>query len=176
MLLRSSSTPILNSCLHHSRDSSPEPEFHFLQRTISVSFNSSFHSVSSFDESASKKVINGSHVKPPRHHSCKQQQCKSEKEQQEEEAKPRSRIERLFSSSGLGDIPVKEWPGLQTLVEGGGSGGGRGGGGRRSDEDPDNDGSEFYSTDAYYERMISADPGNSLLLGNYAKFLKEVLN
>ena len=30
------------------------------------------------------------------------------------------------------------------------------------------------STDAFYQRMIEANPGNALLLGNYAKFLKEV--
>ena len=28
--------------------------------------------------------------------------------------------------------------------------------------------------DVYYQKMIKADPGNPLLLGNYAKFLKEV--
>nr|GMC75001.1 Serine/threonine-protein kinase [Ipomoea batatas] len=30
------------------------------------------------------------------------------------------------------------------------------------------------STDAYYQKMIEANPGNALLLANYAKFLKEV--
>lgn len=30
------------------------------------------------------------------------------------------------------------------------------------------------STDAYYQKMIEANPNNSLLLANYAKFLKEV--
>ncbi|KAH6800659.1 Tetratricopeptide repeat superfamily protein, partial [Perilla frutescens var. hirtella] len=30
------------------------------------------------------------------------------------------------------------------------------------------------STDAYYEMMIQANPGNALLLANYARFLKEV--
>nr|GMD82756.1 nuclear pore complex protein NUP1 isoform X2 [Ipomoea batatas] len=30
------------------------------------------------------------------------------------------------------------------------------------------------STDIYYQKMIEANPGNSLLLGNYARFLKEV--
>lgn len=28
---------------------------------------------------------------------------------------------------------------------------------------------------AYYQKMIEANPGNALLLGNYAKFLKEVI-
>ncbi|CAL9077887.1 unnamed protein product [Musa acuminata var. zebrina] len=57
-----------------------------------------------------------------------------------------------------------------------GSGGGGGGaendgsgGLNPSDSNYGNDG-----TDAYYLQMIEADPGNSLMLGNYAKFLKEV--
>lgn len=76
---------------------------------------------------------------------------------------------------------------LQTLVVGGGvgnSGGkicGGGGSGKGSDGgegwgfgffESNNRGSG--STDAYYQKMIEADPGNALLLGNYAKFLKEV--
>ncbi|XP_065868947.1 uncharacterized protein [Euphorbia lathyris] len=169
MLLRSSSTPILTSCLHHSIDSSPEPEFHFLQRANSISFRS----LSSIDDCASKKPVNGcSHVKPP-HHSCKQhRQNISIDEDEQEEPKPTSTIQTLFSSSGLDDDShQKKGFALQTLV----AGGGIGGGGRRSDVEAGNDGSEFYSsTDAYYEKMISEDPGNSLLLGNYAKFLKEV--
>ncbi|TYI77406.1 hypothetical protein E1A91_D06G140300v1 [Gossypium mustelinum] len=50
---------------------------------------------------------------------------------------------------------------------GGGSGGGVGG-----------VGSGFFesdSTDVYYQMMVEANPGNPLLLGNYAKFLKEVI-
>ncbi|XP_051136282.1 uncharacterized protein LOC127254956 [Andrographis paniculata] len=71
----------------------------------------------------------------------------------------------------------------QTLVAGGGVvGGGLGGicgGGRGSDDghssSPD-PGREYgrESTNAYYETMIQANPGNPLLLANYAKFLKEV--
>lgn len=78
----------------------------------------------------------------------------------------------------------KKGYGLQTLVVGGGIGSGGGGGicgggngGRRSDGGDGDGGSEFYGnekTDAYYQKMISADPSNALLLGNYAKFLKEV--
>ncbi|KAK4590373.1 hypothetical protein RGQ29_020791 [Quercus rubra] len=95
----------------------------------------------------------------------------------EQELKPNSisssssSIQRLFSSSGLGESVLddegspmgKKDSILQTLVEGGGVGsnggricGGGGGGGRGSDG---GDG---------------ANPGNALLLGNYAKFLKEV--
>ncbi|KAL7164229.1 hypothetical protein ACSBR2_040192 [Camellia fascicularis] len=56
---------------------------------------------------------------------------------------------------------------------GGGSGVGGGGGGGGDDEgDGANDG--FESIDEYYQKMIKAHPGNALLLGNYARFLKEV--
>ncbi|CAI9769846.1 unnamed protein product [Fraxinus pennsylvanica] len=66
----------------------------------------------------------------------------------------------------------------QAFVMGGGSG--VGGGGRGSDDglgsgsqDPNSwNGNE--STDSYYQKMIEANPSNSLLLANYAKFLKEV--
>ncbi|CAN4113002.1 unnamed protein product [Withania somnifera] len=72
----------------------------------------------------------------------------------------------------------------QLVVDGGGSGGtGRGKkcGGGSSDSDSDdsehwdssNHGSDD-STDLHYIKMIQANPGNSLLLGNYARFLKEV--
>lgn len=50
----------------------------------------------------------------------------------------------------------------------GGGGGGKicgGGGGGGSEDD---------STDLYYQKMIEANPGNLLLLSNYARFLKEV--
>ncbi|KAJ8513822.1 hypothetical protein OPV22_004256 [Ensete ventricosum] len=68
-----------------------------------------------------------------------------------------------------------------------GGGDGDGGRGRRGSGggDAENDGSGGLinpsdsnhgddTTDAYYLQMIKADPGNSLILGNYAKFLKEV--
>ncbi|KAG5594165.1 hypothetical protein H5410_035397 [Solanum commersonii] len=47
----------------------------------------------------------------------------------------------------------------QLVVDGGGSG---------------RDDSSEFSVDLYYTKMIQANPGNSLLLGNYARFLKEV--
>ncbi|XP_050235066.1 uncharacterized protein LOC126683260 [Mercurialis annua] len=133
MLLRSSSTPILDSWL-------PEPEFEVLKRTKSISFHYPQSSLA-LQETNLQKHKNGSPVN--------KKEC-----------------------------------GLQTLVIGGatGSGGGGGGccgggGGKRSDGGDGNGGSEFYrneNTDAYYKKMISANPGNALLLGNYAKFLKEV--
>lgn len=76
-------------------------------------------------------------------------------------------VRKLFSSSGL---DMHEGSRLQTLVMGGGmgSGGGRICGGGRGSHGRD-------GTDAYYQNMIQANPNNALLLGNYAKFLKEVI-
>lgn len=123
-----------------------------------------------------------------------------EGEEEEEEEEPNSvlsssSIRRLFSSSGLGERVVdgegfavgKNDRVLQTLVVGGGTGGiggccgGRGSDGGDGGDDGgfgsfegNNHGSE--NTDAYYQKMIEANPGNALFLGNYAKFLKEVSN
>ena len=111
------------------------------------------------------------------------------------EAKPS--IQGLFSSSGL-DKVVLDHEGygegrqdgrLQTLVMGGGMGsngglicGGYNGSGRGSDggqgrgwdfSEGNNHGRD--RTEAYYQDMIEANPNDALLLGNYAKFLKEVI-
>ncbi|KDP37086.1 hypothetical protein JCGZ_06142 [Jatropha curcas] len=183
MLLRSSSTSILDSWLPHSRDSSPEPEFQIFQRTKSII---SFHSQTSIDD-AVKRVVTTQEKPILRKTKKSSSICKNDSNNSDQEAKNISRVQGLFSSSGLGervaddnDNEVKYK--LQTLAVGGGDGGGGGGGcgsgnGGRSDGGDVNGGFEFYgndSTDAYYKKMISADPGNALLLGNYAKFLKEV--
>ncbi|KAJ0076462.1 hypothetical protein Patl1_34509 [Pistacia atlantica] len=197
MLLRSSSTPILNSWLpKRSKDSSPEPEFQVLQRTKSVSLsNSPFQwSPQSTDDHSTKKLLTASPDLPKRK---KNIFPPSSKELDEEQILQCPRIQRLFSSSGLGekllvnDNDNKEGGGLeedsvlQTMVMGGGMGsnGGKICGGSRDGAggggDGDGGGSGFFennksnSTDAYYQKMIEANPGNSLLLGNYAKFLKE---
>eukprot|EP01018_Ginkgo_biloba_P010702 Gb_40449 [translate_table: standard] len=57
------------------------------------------------------------------------------------------------------------------IGDGGGLSGGRGYGGRGGSS-----GSDSNSTDAYYQKMLEANPGNPLLLRNYAKFLHEVQN
>ncbi|KAF5466745.1 hypothetical protein F2P56_016645 [Juglans regia] len=209
MLLRSSSAPILKSWVPHSKDSSPEADA--LPRTRSVSFSKSFNRYPI--EDSTKKVTQiltetdfqappKPRKKNPVSHSPKKQQKITIKGEEEEQEQKRNflpslySIQRLFSSSGLGDTVVddeeraveKKDSLLQTLVVGGGGGsdGGRvcGGGGRGSDggDGGDHDGSGSFesnnhgseNTDAYYQKMIEANPGNALLLGNYAKFLKEV--
>ncbi|KAK9071351.1 hypothetical protein SSX86_009919 [Deinandra increscens subsp. villosa] len=63
---------------------------------------------------------------------------------------------------------------LWWMVAGGGGGGGEGkisgGGWNGNGNDHEND-----STDLYYRNMIEANPGNPMLLSNYAKYLKEVV-
>lgn len=101
-----------------------------------------------------------------------------------------SSAERLLPSSGLGEIVVdgdNEGSDVQRLLvsDGGfgkndgriyGGGGGSDGGGHCAGGSGFSGSSnhESDSTDAYYQCMIEANPGNALLLGNYANFLKEV--
>ncbi|KAL5972516.1 hypothetical protein ACLOJK_039320 [Asimina triloba] len=113
-----------------------------------------------------------------------------------------SSIDRLFSSSGLDESVDSSGDGraLVGVAAGGkddspymlmfsdsgfgggsgaicgGNGGGRDGGGDGDGgsgfSDSNNHGHE--SVDAYYRKMIEANPENGLLLGNYAKYLKEI--
>ncbi|KAF7110060.1 hypothetical protein CFC21_110219 [Triticum aestivum] len=89
-------------------------------------------------------------------------------------------LRRLLTSTGLdaaGEEQEDGAGGALALLEGVGGGGGRGRvcggwqGGRGGDGD--GDGHDRGATDARYRRMIRANPGNSLPLGNYARFLKE---
>ncbi|XP_060191348.1 uncharacterized protein LOC132621166 [Lycium barbarum] len=57
---------------------------------------------------------------------------------------------------------------------GGGGSGSDGGGGPGSGYHDSNSGYGHESTEAYYKKMIETNPGNALLLANYATFLKEV--
>ncbi|CAL5444108.1 unnamed protein product [Camellia sinensis] len=88
-------------------------------------------------------------------------------------------LERVLSNAELW-VDADHEKGPQTVVAGsGGGGGGRicggggGAGGGRGLEGGDGF-SGYDGTEAYYQKMIEANPGNALLLGNYAKFLKEV--
>ncbi|XVE89095.1 hypothetical protein DITRI_Ditri19aG0122900 [Diplodiscus trichospermus] len=204
MLLRSSSTPLLNSWLPHSKDSlSLEPDFPVLQRTRPVSFYSpssivdhkqkltkNLADMNAQNDTPKPRKKKGKSIIPTHHSLDKQAKQESDREKQSE---PNSRsIQRLFSSSGLGEKvgdgeDGKENTVMQTQLMGGGAGndggkicGGAAGGG--SDGGDNGGGSRFFesnnqgsdSTDVYYQKMIEANPGNSLLLGNYAKFLKEI--
>ncbi|KAM5578764.1 hypothetical protein ABKV19_008873 [Rosa sericea] len=149
MLLRSSSTPILNSWLSHSKDPQPEPEPVLnLPRTKSVNLSSSLHTPT-FDptKKATQFLVESdqqtSPVKPQKKTpipQIKRRQSKNrakEGMEQEVELKPitissssSSSTQRLFSSSGLDEKLVddeacgagKKECALQTLTVGGGVG------------------------------------------------------
>ncbi|XP_077220337.1 tetratricopeptide repeat (TPR)-like superfamily protein [Tasmannia lanceolata] len=208
MLLRSASTPILNSWVPVSKEPSPEPDMlPPLQKTLSITHLSPSISLTASSNSPSpvSEVSSISSKKMMRAHSENDLKRKQfarnltsiSVEEDEEEGgfdSSSSSLERIFSSSGL-DESVEGMKGCCDVGDGafsgcgfggcggrggGGEGGGRGGGGGGGDGLED-DGSDFsdsnnwnYSTDAYYQKMIEANPGNALLLGNYARFLKEV--
>ena len=200
MLLRSSSTPIFNSWLHQTKSSHSESDqIHQLQRTKSLSFHPPPAPL--LKESANRvtqNLLDSDSADPikkiPVPRSCKARSKVKSRENGVPDSSSSS-IHGVFSNSGLGlkspNYEVRDEKRdacvLQTLVVGGGMGsdGGRVcGGGRGSDGGGgggDNGRSGFNnhhgsnSTDAYYQKMIEANPTNALLLGNYAKFLKEVL-
>ena len=58
---------------------------------------------------------------------------------------------------------------------GGGYHGGGGGGGFVCNDDNNSSNNGHDKIEAYYQKMIKANSGDPLLLGNYAKFLKEVI-
>lgn len=169
MLLRSYSAPIPSSFLPHSMESSSEQELnHHLPRTLA----------SPRHKKTAPLLKN--------HH-------QEEIEQKFHKKKTTPSMRELFSSSSLDkqvlyhDEGGKKVGKLQTLVMGGGgmgcdggsicggcNGSGRDSGGGNGNGWENNYGRD--ETDAYYQNMIEANPNNSLLLGNYAKFLKEVIN
>ncbi|KAG7652538.1 putative tetratricopeptide-like helical domain superfamily [Arabidopsis thaliana] len=193
MLLRSTSAPILNSWLpqHCSRESSPEPESQLWRRSTSLSLFSSksidghtgeqlHQALSDNKENIILKSKSNEHsYKTPT--SSRQRRSSLDETRYTKKTLDRSSpflVERLFSSSGQGDKASSN-DRLETLVSGGGGGmGGSGGnicngGGGVGGSGVDGGRSED-ATDTYYREMIDSNPGNSLLTGNYAKFLKEV--
>lgn len=146
MLLRSSSTPILNSRIPHPKDSPHEPEIlHRSPRTRSLTLSASSSSLSPVEASPSRMT----------------------RALSETDLSARSKTSS-FGSSLFSFTESDEGDG----VGGGGGDGwdnGDGGGSGFWDSNNGND-----STDLYYRTMIEANPGNPLFLGNYARYLKEV--
>lgn len=113
-------------------------------------------------------------------------------EEDKDEEETASLFDRWFFGGygGLNEgceVGVKDNNGLSGLLVGGGVGGGGGGkicggsGGGSGTNGGGDESSGFWdsnsgnaSTDVYYRKMIEANPGNPLLLSNYARFLKEV--
>ncbi|KAF8103365.1 hypothetical protein N665_0188s0302 [Sinapis alba] len=199
MLLRSTSAPILNSWLpqHCSIESSPEPESQLQRRNRSLSVLSSksidrhtgellHQTLSEHKESVLKSSNNeheGNNVTSRRQRRSSLDESSHGTAYRRKNIDPSSTflMERLFSSSGLGEKVSNDDDDdrLETLVSGdGGDGMGSSGGkictgGGVGGSGVDGGGSED-ATDVYYREMINLNPGNSLLTGNYAKFLKEV--
>ncbi|CAI9753632.1 unnamed protein product [Fraxinus pennsylvanica] len=198
MLLRSSSSPLLNSWIPSSTaGSSPEPDIlPQLTRTRSVCLTTSF----SFEDSLGRSTLTRPVLESDFREPLKPKKSvklagtpKPVKIKGRREGQDVGSGSMLLSSFGLG-APEEEGcvagaeearvPQAVVMGSGSGVGGGRvcggGGGGRRGSDDglgsgsqdPNSHGNE--NTDSYYQKMIEANPNNSLLLANYAKFLKEV--
>lgn len=93
--------------------------------------------------------------------------------------KPRDPVLQKKNNNGIkkGTRVSVSLPDVGGAGEGGGGGCGRDGGdgpGSGSDSDDSNGWDEHENTEAYYKKMIETNPGNTLLLANYASFLKEV--
>ncbi|KAG8639297.1 hypothetical protein MANES_14G133300v8 [Manihot esculenta] len=200
MLLRSASTPILNSWISHTKESSPEPEIchqihKFRSLTLTASSTSPFSSSSSSSHDDSvKKMIRAlsendlKHLPLPKKKPMNKIMDAVMLEEEDEKTALVGPGCFTLGASVLNEecaVGTKDDGLLGFLVDGGvgsgggkiyGGGGGSGGSGRGDDGDSgfwdSNLGSD--STDVYYQKMIEANPGNSLLLSNYAKFLKEV--
>ncbi|KAL3343252.1 hypothetical protein AABB24_027016 [Solanum stoloniferum] len=199
MLLRSSSTPLLNSWKPKSCGSSPESDLlsittQQLNRTRSVLMSTSFGP----DESPAKHAANRCMCEldprdpavPKKNKNETKREAKTPKLKNNEVGS--TEVRRLLSNSGLGNaeeeasVAVEEKGRvLQSLVAGGVGGGGGGkvcggggsGGSHGGDGSDSQDSNSWHgpdSIDAYYQKMIKAHPGNGLLLANYARFLKEV--
>ncbi|KAI3802999.1 hypothetical protein L1987_31147 [Smallanthus sonchifolius] len=154
MLLRSSSNPALNSWFRHEspKESSPLIPL-FIRRNPKSPPTTSICSINSPNDrlnmitraSSEADLINSSLSK-----------CRG----------PHNKT----ISSLLTSIAVEEDAEEEESEHGTGGGGGRkiSGGDRHGNDHESN------STDLYYQNMIEANPGNSMLLSNYAKYLKEV--
>lgn len=169
MLLRSSSAPIFNSWPLHPKDSPPEPEFRHLSvaRTRSLTLTASPSSVKP-SRALSDSELQDFSLAPKSPFT----QVKSRYHFEEE----RGVGFGLSRTASFDECDLGFWGGGAGSgggIGGGGSGGGGvSGGGWSADGNPDqvND-----RTDVYYQEMTKANPGNSLILSNYARFLKEVL-
>lgn len=93
-----------------------------------------------------------------------------------EDRKDKAALERLMARLEEEGCKIEDGNSRRAVEFGGGGDGSGGGGGGSGGGDYErwdsNHGSG--SMDEYYQSMIEANPGNSMILGNYAKFLKEV--
>ncbi|KAJ0231015.1 hypothetical protein HA466_0301790 [Hirschfeldia incana] len=183
MLLRTTSAPILNSWLqqHCSRDSSPEPESLLQPRNRSLSLLSSKcideHAGEMLHQSLSayhgESVLKSSYNEHDSSDVIPRRQRRSSLDESSHGTAYNRKILDPSSSTFLTQRPSSS-SGLEDLVMGGGGGMGSSGGKICNGGDDSGSGGSEDATDVYYREMINLTPGNSLLTGNYAKFLKEV--
>ncbi|KAK2396267.1 Tetratricopeptide repeat (TPR) superfamily protein [Trifolium repens] len=161
MLLRSSSTLVMNPWIPHSnsKDSSPELEiFHRIPKSRSIMLSASSSSSSSLSPisgSVNKltRALSETDLSSPLNIKPFHRRQFDEEEEENRTASFETLLRRV-------------------LVEEGGNGGfdkNDGGISRFGDSNHGND-----STDLYYHTTIEANPENPLFLSNYAKYLKEV--
>lgn len=177
MLLRSSSNPALHTCFRHENPKeSSSFESLFIHRnprspTVSLyTFNSLNDSPKKLTRASSEADLSGYFVSKARSPLCKNTNCLLSSIAVEEvsEGEESDNGGLLFSTSGLYQNDGHEFGVMVDGIGGGGGEGkisGRGGHGNHHEND---------STDLYYQNMIEANPGNAMLLSNYAKYLKEV--
>ncbi|XP_031252628.1 uncharacterized protein LOC116110561 [Pistacia vera] len=191
MLLRSSSTPILNSWIPNAKESSsPELEtLHQIQRSKSITLTASsptpqFSPPQSDDSfkimtrALSETDLRSCTVPPLPKKRLSNTFISGVAVAEEDEIGTAALDCSLFSNSGLaseeGDARVMVGGGVYggggKMCGGGGSGSNGGSGDGRWESN--NNGND--KTDVYYQKMIEANPGNPLLLSNYARYLKEV--
>ncbi|PSR96074.1 Tetratricopeptide repeat protein [Actinidia chinensis var. chinensis] len=184
MLLRSSSTPILNSWIPNSRDSSSEPDRSIsLTRIKSLSRRASFGGLS---PGRDDPVINLTRPDPTKTTSPRPPVPTHRRTTSSGALSPcigdpvrnSTRPDIMSMAGAKPPVPTHRRKTSSTIC-GGGGGGERGSGGGngsryRSGSYEPNNGPGHERTDSYYQEMIEANPGNALLLGNYAQFLKEV--
>ncbi|KAK3438159.1 hypothetical protein EUGRSUZ_C02775 [Eucalyptus grandis] len=177
MLLRSTSTPILKaSSCNHQTPSEPELTFR-LPTGRPFSLNVSSSSTLSDTEEKKKKISvtsseNGVRelLKPKRRLSSKGSSLiliQGPKDKEREEEEERYDADQVCDKT----LPFQS---VWSCSGGAGSGGDGGGGGDGGRDGCGDWGQGRESLDGYYQRMIKAHPGDALLLGNYARFLKEV--
>ncbi|KAE9584556.1 hypothetical protein Lal_00021702 [Lupinus albus] len=185
MLLRSSSTPILSSLLSYSKEYElTEPILH-LPRTTSVSCLS--QNLADIELQTSSNPKRKHHV--PRCCNILKNKVTTKIIERDDEVKQKSCMKaKNHEEFGVDEkkdsmlhISVME---SDIGCNGGWIGGGNNGCGRGSNDDDYGRGWSFSegnnhgssdNTHAHYQNMIEANPNDALLLGNYAKFLKEVI-
>nr|GEU98710.1 hypothetical protein [Tanacetum cinerariifolium] len=173
MLLRSASNPALNSWSRHENHKDLLPFDPLFIRRNSISLHSLSDLPKTITRASSESNLhiwspitkNGTSTNSTT--TCLLSSIAVEEETENEEYSDNEAL--MFSTSGLYDKFGLEVDDGYGCGGGGGEGKISGGGGNGNDHDDDGD-----NTDVYYRSMIEANPGNSMLLSNYAKYLKEV--